>query len=165
MTLRQILVKDLQEIHASETEHARRLPALAADAFSDDLRDALNEHLSETQRQIQRIKEVLERLGEGPEGDGKVPETMHGLQWDLAEKFALGLDPLTRDVLLIAAAQKLEHLEIACYGTARAMAHTLGMLEEAKLLQDSLDEEQAADERLSRISLVLLKEIGQPQAA
>jgi ferritin-like metal-binding protein YciE len=165
VTLRQLLIKDLQDMLQSEGEQARRLPALASLAQTGELKSALEEHLAETNQQIQRIRDILERLGQDPGGTGEVPESVRGLNTEVEKKLGERLDPLSRDFLLVILAQKLEHMEISCYGSARAMAHTLGLMQEAGLLADSLREEKLADERLNRIGLTILKDLGQAQAA
>jgi ferritin-like metal-binding protein YciE len=104
-------------------------------------------------------------MGESPGGAGQVPTGVQGLTREAEQKAEAVQDPGLRDVALIAAAQKMEHYEIACYGTARAMAHTLGLDEAARLLQASLDEEEAADKRLTQIALVLYKQVGQEEPA
>lgn len=152
-----MMVLDLQNLYQAESEQAGQLPKLMQFATSDSLRDALQEHAEETEQQITRLQQILSMLGEAPGGQGEVPAAVAGLVSD-AQKVLGSIDePELRDLALIACAQKTEHYEIACYGTARAMARSAGMDDAARLLQETLNEEEATDKRLTEIALPLLK--------
>ena len=165
MNFRELMIKDLQDLYQAESEHARQLPQVAQQANHPDLRAALEEHANETQQQIVRLQQILSMVGETPGGAGEVTPGVQGLVSEAQKKATEIQDPSLRDLALIAAAQKMEHYEIACYGTARAMARTAGLDEAARLLQDTLDEEERADQRLTQIALPLLKEVGEEVAA
>lgn len=160
-----MIVKDIQDLYQAETEHARQLPQLATEASSPQLRAAIEDHARETQQQVTRLQQILEMLGESPGGEGEVTPGVRGLVGEAHKKWREMEDPDLRDLTIIAAAQKLEHYEIACYGTARAMARTAGMDEAARLLQATLDEEEAADRRLTEIALPLHKQAAQREPA
>ena len=165
MNYQQLMIKDLQDLYQAETEHARQLPQLASQASSEALRNALEEHGSETQQQVMRLQQILEMMGESPGGQGEVTPGVQGLVSEAHKKGEQIQDPVMKDLCLIAAAQKMEHYEIACYGTARAMARTAGMEEAAQLLQTTLDEEEAADKRLTDIAMPIHKQVAQAEPA
>jgi ferritin-like metal-binding protein YciE len=165
MNFQQMMIKDLQDLYQAESEHARQLPQIAQQASTPDLRSAFEDHIAETQQQVLRLQQILEMVGETPGGAGEVTPGVQGLVAEAHKKAQEIQDPQMRDLALIAAAQKMEHYEIACYGTARAMARTAGLEEAARLLQETLDEEERADQRLTSIALPLWKQVAQPQAA
>lgn len=151
--LRELLVYELKDLHSAETQLVKALPKMAKAASDDDLADAFEEHLEQTRGQIERLERAFEVLGEKPKG--KTCEAMKGL-------IAEGEDILTedatddvRDAALIAAAQKIEHYEIAGYGTVRTFANLLGEKEVAELLQASLEEEGDTDKKLTEIAEAL----------
>lgn len=161
MTLEQLLIRDLQDLYQAESEHTRRLPQFIHVASAPELKDALQDHLTETQQHAQRVSQVLDKLGEIAGGAGEVPAAMQALIAEAETRILEEDEPGFRDLAVIASAQRLEHYEIASYGSVRAIAHTLGLLEEARLLQDTLTEEEHADERLARVALHVLKQVGQ----
>jgi len=165
MNYQQMMIKDLQDLYQAETEQASRLPQLAAAASSEALRTALEEHAAETQQHAVRIQQILEMIGETPGGRGEVTPGVRGLVSEAQQKDEQIDDPAMKDLALIAAAQKMEHYEIACYGTARAMARTAGLDEAARLLQTTLDEEEATDKRLTDIALPIHKQAAQAEPA
>jgi ferritin-like metal-binding protein YciE len=165
MTLELLLVKTLQDLYQSESEQTRRLAQLAHVAASPELRSALQEHLDATQQHVQRLSQVLEKLGETAGGPGEVPPGLQGLIAEAENRILEEPEGGYRDLAVIASARKMEHYEIAGYSGARAMAHTLDLTDEAHLLQDTISEEHQADERLTRIALTLLKQVGQKEAS
>lgn len=165
MNYQEMMIKDLQDLFQAESQQAGQLTQLASRANSEALRTALEEHAGETQQQALRLRQVLEMVGETPGGQGEVTPGVHGLADEALKKVEEVSDPLLRDLALIAAAQKMEHYEIACYGTARAMARTAGLDEAARLLQTSLDEEEAADKRLTEVAMPIHKQAAQAEMA
>ncbi|HYO80366.1 MAG TPA: DUF892 family protein [Bryobacteraceae bacterium] len=165
MNYQELLIKDLQDLYEAETEHARHLPQLAQQAASETLRTAFEEHAGETQQQVVRLQQIFEMIGETHGGRGEVTPGVQGLVAETQKKIEQIEDPAMKDLALIAAAQKMEHYEIACYGTARAMARTAGIEEAARLLQTTLDEEEAADRRLTEIALPIHKQVAQGDPA
>lgn len=165
MTYQELMIKDLQDLYQAESEQAGQLTQLASMASSEQLRTALEEHAGETQQQVTRLQQILEMVGETPGGLGEVTPGVLGLVSEAHKKGEQVTDPALRDLAVIAAAQKMEHYEIACYGTARAMARTAGLDEAARLLQTSLDEEEAADKRLTDIAMPIHKQAAQLEFA
>jgi len=165
MNYQQLMIKDLQDLYQAEAEQASQLRQLAAQANDAGLRAALEEHAAETEQQSVRLREIFDMLHEEPGGNGEVTPGVRGLESEARKKSELVEDPVLRDLALIAAAQKMEHYEIACYGTARAMARTAGMDQAARLLQTTLDEEEAADRRLTDIAMPLHKQAAQAMPA
>jgi ferritin-like metal-binding protein YciE len=164
--LEQCLIQELQDLYQAESEQTRVMGELERAATAEELKSAFQDHLAETQQHVERLGQILEMLGESAGGSGSVPAAVIGLIQESHEKLAEPVTSRLRDLMIIAEAQKMEHNEIACYGTARAMAHTLGRDQEAHLLQSTLNEEEQADKRLTQISLKLLKQadIDQPMA-
>ena len=158
MNYHQMMIKDLQDLYQAEIEQARQLPQLASEATDQALRTVLEDHANETQQQILRLRQILEMISVTPGGEGEVSPGVQGLVSEAHKKGEQTPDPILRDLALIAAAQKVEHYEIACYGTARAMAHTAGLDEAARLLQTTLTEEEAADRRLTEVAMPLHKQ-------
>ena len=131
-TLRDLFVDELKDLYDAETQITRALPMMAAKASSPDLKMAFEEHLGQTQVQIQRLEQIFQQLGESP--TGKTCKAMRGLLAEGEELLKHGGDPDVLDAGMIAAAQKVEHYEIASYGTARTWAQLLGEQEAATLL-------------------------------
>lgn len=163
MKYQQLIVKDLQDLYQAESENARQLREFAGRASHPDLRAAIEDHATETQQQVVRIGEILGVFGESPGGQGEVPQGLRGLIAGAHKRVEQMQDPALRDLAIIAELQKIEHFEIACYGTARAMARTAGMQAAARLLQTTLDEEEAADRRFTEIALPIHKEAAQAE--
>jgi len=126
------------------------LPDIAQAASSKDLTKAIDEHLEETRGHVKRLEEVFEAIGIQPESEHC--DGMEGLISEGSEVAEAAGDGDARDAALIGAAQRVEHYEIAAYGTARTLARQLGHTDAAKLLGETLDEESAADEKLTKIA-------------
>jgi len=165
MNYKELMIKDLQDLYQAESEQATQLPQLATQANSEALRTALEEHAAETRQHVLRLQQILEMIGETPGGQGEVTPGVQGLVSEARKKGEQIQDPAMKDLALIAAAQKMEHYEIACYGTARATARTAGMDDAARLLQTTLDEEEATDKRLTDIALPIHKQAAQNEPA
>lgn len=149
-TFKELLVEQLSDIHSAETQITAALPKLVEAATDDELKDALSTHLHETQGQIERLQQVFADLGESP--SGKTCAGMKGLLKEGDEGLQKGLSGPLGDALIIANAQRVEHYEISAYGTAIAWAKELDMDDVADLLDESLDEEAGADEKLTSIA-------------
>jgi ferritin-like metal-binding protein YciE len=149
-TLQQLLVRELSDLYASERLQSRRLQALFAKASNPELKQALERHYSETLQHAERLERVFRAIGVRP---GRGAEA--GVSAMLEESTRLlrkTRDAGVRDAWLIAMAQRLEHMEIASYGTARTFAATLGYVPAAQLLQQTLEEERDADATLTRLA-------------
>lgn len=150
-TLDDLLEEQLKDLYSAENQLLKAMPRLAKKASSPVLKRAFETHLKETERQVARLDKIAKRLG--VKLSGKVCAAMKGLIEEGKEVIEEdGAGPVI-DAALIAAAQRVEHYEISAYGTVRAIAEELGEAEVAKLLQQTLDEESATDEKLTKISV------------
>jgi len=148
--LQKLLTHELSDLYDAEQQIVKALPKLIQAASSSELQEALQEHLSVTQKQIERLDEVFSALGEKREQ--KKCKGMAGLIAEGEDVISEDFEESTQDAGIIGAAQRVEHYEIAAYGTARTLAQTLGNSEVADLLEESLEEEKEADERLTQIA-------------
>ncbi len=148
--LQDLFLDILKDLYNAENLILKALPKMVNAATSPDLKEALQDHLEETEEQIIRLEEVFSIIGTKPEG--KRCRAMEGLIQEAEEVLALAGDTTVRDATIIAAAQKVEHYEIASYGTLRTFADVLGLEDAADLLEETLDEEKSADERLTEIA-------------
>ena len=149
-TLKSLLEDQIKDLYNAENQLVKALPKLAKKARSKNLRAAFEGHLKETRGHVERLATVALILEIKP--GGKTCKAMRGLVEEGKEVLDEKGENAVIDAALIAAAQRVEHYEIAAYGTARAMAEQLGEPKIIKLLQQTLDEEKAADSKLSGIS-------------
>jgi len=140
----------LKDIYWAEKYLTRALPKLAKAASNEELRDALEKHMEDTQLQITRIEQCFELLS--LKAEAEKCEAIEGLVTEADEAISRYSDPSVRDAALIAAVQKIEHYEITSYGTMRTMAKVLGRIQCAELLEQSKDEEAEADEKLTALA-------------
>lgn len=148
--LKDLLIEELQDAYSSETQILEALPAMAEAASSPQLKQAFQTHLQETDGQVKRLEQIFQILQADPAGN--TCEATQGLIEEAEEIMAQGLSPEVLDVALIMAAQKVEHYEIASYGSLRTLAETCGMTDVAKLLDETLSEEKATDEKLTQLA-------------
>jgi len=150
-SLTALLVDQLRDIYDAEKRLTKAIPKLAKKATNDDLRTALEQHLQETELQVSRLEEAFEHLGE--RAKGKPCAGMRGIieEGDEHVKEDYSDDGL-RDAVIIGSAQRVEHYEIAAYGTAIAHARLLELDDVVRLLEESLNEEKAADRTLTEIA-------------
>jgi len=148
--LRDAFVEELRDIYDAEKQLLKALAKLAKAATSDDLRKAFEAHLQETRGQLARLAEVFARLDEKVRG--KHCDGIAGIIKEGASTMQENFNDSTMDACLIAAGQRAEHYEIAAYGSLAAWAKTLDLDEVADLLEETLEEEKAADERLSALA-------------
>jgi ferritin-like metal-binding protein YciE len=144
------LVEELTDLRDAETQLTQALPKLAQSATSKQLRDAFQKHLKETRTHLTRIDQALRALGEKP--SSKTCEAMKGLLKEGETHMNKAPAGALRDAVMITGAQKVEHYEMASYGTARTYAQVLGAQNVARLLEQTLDEEKAADRTLTGIA-------------
>jgi ferritin-like metal-binding protein YciE len=149
-TLRDMFVEELKDLYNAEHQLLKALPKMAKAATSTQLKRAFESHLKETEMQVDRLEQVFESLDESPKG--KKCKAMEGLVEEGAEWMEEDADPDVMDAGLIAAAQRVEHYEMAGYGCVRTYAELLGETKAASLLQKTLDEEGAADKKLTKIA-------------
>jgi ferritin-like metal-binding protein YciE len=148
--LEELLVDELKDLYSAENQIVKALPKMAKAANSPDLRRAFERHLEETRRQVERLNQIGEAMG--TKLTGKKCKGMEGLIEEGKEVIEEFDDENALDAGLIGAAQKVEHYEIAGYGAARAHAELLGYTKVARLLQQTLDEEGAADKKLTALA-------------
>ena len=147
--LEELLHDELKDLYSAENQIIKALPKMAKASVSPDLKRAFERHLEETRRQVERLDQIGEELQ--IKLTGKKCKGMEGLLEEGKEAMQ-ELEEENMDAGLIGAAQKVEHYEIAGYGTARTHAEMLGMKRVAKLLQQTLDEESAADQKLTALA-------------
>jgi ferritin-like metal-binding protein YciE len=149
-TLLDLFVHELKDLYSAESQIVKALPKLVTTANSEELKQAFQDHLQETEGHVQRLEDIFRDLQVSPRGSKCV-----GMEGLLEESKALMKEKAqdwVMDAALIGAAQRVEHYEIAAYGTARDHAEKLGMYPAAQLLQQTLDEEGAADKKLTEIA-------------
>jgi len=145
-----LFVEQLQDLYDAEQRLVKALPQMADAAHSASLKSAFQEHLRQTQGQVNRLEQIFRGLGKSAQA--KTCEAMKGLISEGSEVISAKGDPDVKDAALIAAAQRVEHYEIAGYGTARTFAQRLGRQDAARLLQETLDEEAATDKKLTALA-------------
>jgi ferritin-like metal-binding protein YciE len=149
-SLNDVLEHQLNDLYSAESQLIEALPKMAQAASSDELKKAFEEHLTETRGHAGRLDEIFGQLGKRPSGE--ICKAMKGLIAEGDEIVQTSGDPAAKDAALIAAAQRVEHYEIAAYGTARTLAGELGKSEAKDLLDQTLDEEANADKLLTKIA-------------
>jgi ferritin-like metal-binding protein YciE len=149
-TLNDLFVHELKDLYSAEKQLTKALPKMAKAASNDALREAFESHLHETEGHVQRLEEIFDQLSVN--GRGVKCKAMEGLIEEGQEALEEDMEDDVRDAALICAAQRVEHYEIAGYGCARTFAEQIGNEEAAKLLQQTLEEEGAADKKLTQIA-------------
>jgi ferritin-like metal-binding protein YciE len=149
-TLQDLFLDQLRDLYHAENQLVKALPKMAKGAHAPALRSAFEEHLEQTRHQAERLEQVFEKLG--ARAKGKKCQAMVGLVEEGEELLGEDAEPDVRDAGLIAAAQKAEHYEIACYGTLCTWAQELGQQGAFDLLKQTLDEEKATDEKLTHLA-------------
>lgn len=149
-SLHDLLIDELTDLYDAENQILKALPKMVKAASSEELQSAFEEHLEVTKKQVQRLDQAFAMLNKTPKR--KKCKGMEGLLEEGKEKMEEDADPEVLDAGLIVGAQKVEHYEIAGYGSARTFAHVLGKSKVAALLQQSLAEEAEADKKLTQIA-------------
>jgi len=158
-SLKTLLIEELRDLYSAETQLVKALPKMAKAASTEELCDAFNEHLEITKGHVNRLEEIFEQLDEKPKG--RSCPAMEGLLKEGAEAIDADGEDSVRDAALIIAAQKIEHYEISGYGSVRTLAELLGEDRAAELLQETQDEEEEADQRLTQLA----EDVVNPEAA
>jgi ferritin-like metal-binding protein YciE len=148
--LEKLLKDELQDLYDAEQQLVKAIPKMIEAANSAELQQALQEHLRVTQNQVTRLEQVFSELGE--KAQKKPCKGMAGIISEGQEMLEEDLEAATMDAAIISAAQKVEHYEIASYGTVRTLAQTIGNNEVAGLLEETLEEEKEADRLLTEIA-------------
>ncbi|HEU5476531.1 MAG TPA: ferritin-like domain-containing protein [Gaiellaceae bacterium] len=149
-SLKDVLQEQLEDLHSAETQLVGALPKMAQAANHDELREALQHHLDETREHVRRVEEALGEIGVS--NPTEICKGMQGLIAEGEEMIQKQGDPMAKDAALIGAAQRVEHYEIAGYGTARQLADDCGFDGIRDLMDQTLDEESAADKLLTKIA-------------
>lgn len=149
-TLKTLYLEELRDLYNAEQQLVKALPKMAKGASSEELQDAFQKHLEQTKTHVERLEEVFEDIGEKPKG--KTCKAMKGLIEEGAEILSEDGDESVLDAGIIVAAQKVEHYEIAAYGSLRTFAQLLGKDRSADLLQETLDEESETNELLNKLA-------------
>jgi len=146
-TLHDVYVEQLKDLYSAETQLIKALPKMAKAATAPDLAQGFEDHLEQTKGHAARLEEIFTGLDEKP--TGKKCKAMEGLIKEGAEAIEENASPAAKDALLIAAAQRVEHYEIAGYGTVKTYANLMGEEKAARLLEQTLQEEVETDEKLT----------------
>lgn len=148
--LKELYVDELKDLYSAENQLVKALPKMAEAASSDELRQGFEQHLEQTKGQVQRLEKIFKALGESPKG--KKCKGMEGLVEEGSEVIDEDFEGSLMDAALIGAAQRVEHYEIAAYGTVCAFAEELGETEQVSLLTETLEEEKETDEKLTELA-------------
>jgi ferritin-like metal-binding protein YciE len=149
-SIEKLFIAELKDLYSAENQITKALPKMVNAATSRDLKKAFESHLRETEGQIERLVQICNILGTSPKG--KSCEGMKGVLEEGSSMLHESAEGDVRDAALISAAQRVEHYEMAAYGTVRSYAELLGQTEAAKLLEETLKEEKAADQKLTSIA-------------
>src|SRR6266705_5189279 len=149
-SLQKLFVEQLRDGYNAENQLLKAMPKMAKNASSDELRQAFEDHLEATKEHVERLEQVFKDLDEKPKG--KTCQGMKGLVEEGSEMVEQNGEESVLDAGIIAGAQKIEHYEIATYGTLRTWANLLGQDDTAELLQQTLDEEGDTDKRLNELA-------------
>lgn len=162
-TMQDLFLEEIRDLYDAEKQITKALPKMAKATETEELREAFNEHLEQTRGQIDRLEQIFSALGEKP--GGVKCKGMEGVISEGDEMVQLTETGPVRDAGLIAAAQRVEHYEMAGYGAARTFAQLLGHEDAANLLDETLDEERTTDERLTEIAESMVNEQAQAQSS
>jgi ferritin-like metal-binding protein YciE len=149
-TLQDLYLDELRGLYDAEQQLLKALPIFEKIAHEDPLKTIFSDHLRQTQIHVQRLDSIVGSFDQEP--SGRICKAMRSLIAEGKQHARDEADPMVKDAALIAAAQRIEHFEIACYGTARTFAELLGFPRAAEILQRTLSEEAGADERLTEIA-------------
>ena len=150
-TLQALYVEKLRDLYSAENQILKALPMVIKKVTNEELRDALETHQAQTEQQVQRLEQLFGELGESPKG--KHCKGMEGLLAEASELMEEDAEDDVMDAGLIAAAQAVEHYEMAGYGSARTYADLLGLSDHVDLLQQTLNEEGEADRILNEVAM------------
>ncbi|EEF59343.1 ferritin-like domain-containing protein [Pedosphaera parvula] len=157
--LRELFIEELADIYSAEQQLVKALPKMAKAASSDQLREGIEQHLEQTEEHVHRLEQVFEIFGE--KAKAKKCEAMAGLIRETQEALEEDAEGAVKDALLIACAQKVEHYEIASYGTLRTWAEVLEESDAVSLLEDTENEEKETDDALTDLAETINAEANQ----
>jgi ferritin-like metal-binding protein YciE len=148
--LKELYVDELKDLYSAENQLVKALPKMAKAATSEKLREGFEEHLKQTRQHVERLEKIFNDIDESPKGKKCVG--MEGLVKEGIELISEDFEDAVKDAGLIGAAQRVEHYEIAAYGTASEFARVLGESEHVSLLEQTLEEEEQTDEKLTELA-------------
>lgn len=162
-TLEDLFVDELKDLYSAENQLLTAIPKMAKAATSKDLKAGFEKHLKQTEGHVSRLEQIFDAMDASPKG--KKCKAMEGLVEEGAEVIKEKMEPEVKDAALIAAAQRVEHYEMAGYGCVRTYAQLLGNDKAAKLLQQTLDEEGDTDKALTKLAETINVEAEEPNGA
>jgi ferritin-like metal-binding protein YciE len=151
-SLHELFIEELQDLYSAETQILEALPKMIEKAHAPDLRHGFESHLEQTRGHVRRLDQIFDQLGKDVDRKDKTCKGMKGIIKDGEDVVKARGDAEVRDAGMIAAAQRVEHYEIAGYGTVRTYAEQLGRRDWAQLLEQTLQEEKDTDVKLSELS-------------
>jgi len=151
-SLRELLIEELQDLYSAENQILEALPKMIEKASSPDLKAGFTEHLEQTRQHVARLDQIFDQLGDEFDRDDKTCKGMQGIIKDSKELIKTDAEPEVLDAGMIAGAQRVEHYEIAGYGTVRTYAQLLGRNEWVQLLEQTLQEEKDTDRKLTQLA-------------
>jgi ferritin-like metal-binding protein YciE len=160
-SLRELYIDELRDLYNAETQLVKALPKMAKASANDQLREAFQEHLRQTSEHVSRLEQIFEQLGE--KASGKKCLGMEGLVKEGSETMKEDYGDELKDAAIIGAAQRVEHYEMAGYGTVRAFAELLGENEHVSLLEQTLEEEKQADQKLTELAQEINQQASQAE--
>ena len=149
-SMEKLFVEELRDIYSAENQITKALPKMVKAATSNELRTALEHHLRETEEQVKRLEQIFEMIGESSKG--KTCEGMKGVLEEGDRTVNDAKQGAVRDEAIISGCQRVEHYEMAAYGTVRTYAQNLGKQQMVQLLDKTLEEEKAADSKLTQVA-------------
>jgi ferritin-like metal-binding protein YciE len=149
-SLQELLIEEMRDLYSAENQLLKAMPRMAKKASNPQLKKAFETHMKETEGQVQRLQKIFDKLGKKP--TGKKCAAMEGLIEEGKEMMGEDMEDDVMDAALISVAQKVEHYEIASYGTVRTWAEQIGDEQTARLLQQTLDEEGKTDKLLTQLA-------------
>ena len=155
-TLADAFYDELRDALSAEKQLVKALPKMIKSASDEKLSTALQKHLEETKQQVERVEQAFEETGKASRA--KTCEAMKGLITEAEEMLQEDAEPAVKDALIIACSQKVEHYEIATYGTLCTWAKALGYDSALRLLKQNIDEEESADKKLSQLAVAVNKD-------
>jgi ferritin-like metal-binding protein YciE len=155
-SMRELLIEQMRDLYDAEKQLVKALPKMAKNSSNEQLREAFENHLEQTRGHVQRLEQAFELMEQ--KAKSKSCEAMKGLVEEGKETMEEDLSDPLKDSAIICAAQKVEHYEIAGYGTVKAWAQSLGLNDVADLFETTLNEEKEADERLNQVASEVLSE-------
>lgn len=151
-SLRELFIEELQDLYSAENQILEALPKMIEEATSPELQKGFKEHLEQTKGHVRRLDQIFDQLGDKADREEKTCKGMEGIIEDNEELLETDAEPEVLDAGMIAGAQRVEHYEIAGYGTVRTYAQVLGKKDWAQLLEQTLEEEKETDKKLNQLA-------------